>query len=186
LYDQWEVTLNIYKSWENYPQINCPFHGSCQTEFHFACHVVRAIKTYYIRIISRMYKRYIKHERRTILPALKGNNSCKAYNFRIKVGTVQVWFTARMSFLTCWWRKHLYLQHEVLYTIVIILSLISYLLLEHVQVLDIFHFVRLLVKIKNKIMQYNIFCLIYSLVHIYPERLFYFLCKNYTFQNPGK
>jgi len=31
------------------------------------------------------------------------------------------------------------------YTIVIVLSLISYLLLENVQVLDIFHFVRLLV-----------------------------------------
>jgi hypothetical protein len=103
-------------------------------------------------------------ERRTILLALKGNNSCKEYNFRIKVGTVQVWFSARMSFLTCWWRKHLYLQHEVLYTIVIILSLISYLLRENVQVLDIIYFVRLLVIVGMEtiaVLLFNIFVVVF-------------------------
>jgi hypothetical protein len=110
------------------------------------------------------YFRWNLHERRTIFPALKGNNSCKAYNFRIKVGTVQVWFSARMSFLTCWWRKHLYLQHEVLYTIVIILSLISYLLLENVQVLDIIYFVRLLVIVGMEtiaVILFNIFVVVF-------------------------
>jgi hypothetical protein len=32
---------------------------------------------------------------KTYLPALKGNNSCKAYNFRIKVGHVQMKYSVR-------------------------------------------------------------------------------------------
>ena len=49
--------------------------------------------------------------KRTVLPSLKGNNSCKTYNFRIKVGNVHKWSCVSICFLHFCFTKWIWLNN---------------------------------------------------------------------------
>jgi hypothetical protein len=56
----------IYKLWENYNQILCPFHWTCKSVYHFTCRKgnnlhKKGIRAFNLRIKSGMYKRSITH-----------------------------------------------------------------------------------------------------------------------------